>query len=420
MRISHTESEFTRHKQGVSKPILMEKEVRAFLSAVLGENTKKTYTVGLQAFEEFMGKEISEIIEQRREDFKSDDIAVKRKLERRVEQFYTWLIKKRGLKESSAYAYLAAVKSIMSFFDINLKLRTRKPRYHSNDFVPSVEQLREIYECGDLLEKTLISLATNIPMRINDFNEIRKSDILPLLDAKDFPVWFEFETRKSKTPMPCFITEDTMTLLRKYIKTLRDDNEYLFQGRGKQKLNEDSINRIIKNLAEKADIDTLGKNVRFHMFRKVFISAARNMIGLSDDQIKMLTGKAVKQDMDPYYVNVKLRPWFIKVSDELNLTRRSTTNHEKLGQLEEAIAQLQRESRNWKTVAETLDKRNERLEHDFEELTKKFEDLKEFLVKDMDLPNVIKRYYRYETVIEAIKDEYPEVAEMLKELSKDE
>ncbi len=89
------------------------------------------------------------------------------------------------------------------------------------------------------------------------------------------------------------------------MKTLRPDNEYLFQGRGKQKLNEDSINRMLKKLVKEKDIDTRGKHVRFHMFRKVFISVARNMIGLSDDQIKMLSGKRVKEDMDPYYVNIQ-------------------------------------------------------------------------------------------------------------------
>lgn len=47
--------------------------------------------------------------------------------------------------------------------------------------------------------------------------------------------------------------------------------------------------------------DSLGKRVRFHLFRKVVIFVGRNMIGLRDDQIKMLTGKVVKADMDPHY-----------------------------------------------------------------------------------------------------------------------
>lgn len=140
--------------------------------------------------------------------------------------------------------------------------------------------------------------------------------------------------------MPCFITEETMKLLRKYIKTLREDNEYLFQGRGEGKLDEDSINRTLKNLVKKADIETLGKRVRLYLFRKVFISVGRNLIGLSDDQIKMLTGKAVKEDMDAYYVNMKLRPWFIEIANQLRLT--PTKNNGRMGNLEEIIVKMEK------------------------------------------------------------------------------
>jgi len=73
-------------------------------------------------------------------------------------------------------------------------------------------------------------------------------------------------------------------------------------------------------LAKKADVDTRGLRVRFHLFRKVFISIARSMIGLSDDQIKMPTGKRVEGDMNPYYVNVELKPLFQKVSEKSKLT----------------------------------------------------------------------------------------------------
>lgn len=320
----------------------MEKEVQAFLDSILAKNTRKTYIRALEIFEEYTGQTISETIKQRRDDFRSDDITLRRRLDRKVEQFYVWLINKREMKPNTAYAYITGIKSIMSFYDVSLKLKIKRPRSRANDFVPSITQLREIYEIGNLTEKTIVAMATNIPLRINDFNEIKKSHVLPLLDAKEFPVWFEFETRKTKPVMPCFITEETMKLLRKYVKTLRDDNEYLFQGRGKTKLDEDSINRTLKNLVKKADIDTLGKRVRFHSFRKVFISVARNMIGLSDDQIKMLTGKAVKEDMDPYYVNLKLKPWFIEIANQLKLTGYSPKNHEKIGNLDEMVQLLAR------------------------------------------------------------------------------
>ena len=313
----------------------MEKEVKVFLDSVLAKNTRKTYIRALEIFEKYTKQTISEIIKRRREDFRSDDITLRRRLDRKVEQFYVWLINEKGLKPNTAYAYVTGIKSIMSFYDVNLKLKIKKRRSRTNDFVPSINQLREIYEIGNLTEKTIVAMVTHIPLRINDFNEIKKNHVLTLLDSEEFPVWFEYETRKTKTVMPCFIIEETMKLLRKYVKTLRDDNEYLFQGRGKNKLDEDSINRTLKNLVKKADVPTLRKRVRFHLFRKVFISVGRNMIGLSDDQIKMLTGKAVKEDMDPYYVNVKLKPWFIEIAKKLRLTGYPSENHDRMNSIEE-------------------------------------------------------------------------------------
>jgi hypothetical protein len=194
-----------------------------------------------------------------------------------------------------------------------------------------------MFEAGDMKEKALLALAVNVPMRINDYNELLKSDITPYLDATEFPIYFVKVTKKSKTPMPCFITEETMKLLRVYVKNLRDDNPYLWQGRGKKKLDEDSINRTLKNLVKTADINTMGLRVRFHLFRKTFIGVARSMIGLSDDQVKMLTGKRVKADMDPYYARVELRPLFTKVAERLRLTGYADTGNQRLDSIEQVI-----------------------------------------------------------------------------------
>lgn len=305
-----------------------------------------------------MGKSIAEIIKERRDDFKSDDITLRRQLDRKVEAFYAWLINQKGMKPNTTYAYITGIKSIMSFYDISLKIKVKKPRSRANDFVPAIQELREMYEVSNLTEKTILAMATNIPMRINDFNEIRKSWVLPLFDSEEFPVWFEYETRKTKTVMPCFITEETAKLLRKYIKTLKKDNNFLFQGRGKNKLDEDSINRTLRNLVKKADIDTRGKRVRFHMFRKVFISVGRNMIGLSDDQLKMLTGKAVKEDMDAYYVNMKPKPWFMEIANQLRLTGYTVKNHERVENLTKMVEVISKAFANMlmKSIKEEMKK----------------------------------------------------------------
>lgn len=70
----------------------MEKDVKDFLDSILAKSTRKGYIRALEVFEKYTGKTISEIIQLRRKDFASSDIAVKRRLDREVERFYVWLI----------------------------------------------------------------------------------------------------------------------------------------------------------------------------------------------------------------------------------------------------------------------------------------------------------------------------------------
>lgn len=335
IRIFNNEPQFIRPKNTATRPILMEAEVKDFVDSILSENTKKTYIRALELLEQFTGKTISQIIKERREDFRNDDPTVRRRLEREIEKFYVYLISSKKMCENSAYAYVVGIKSIMGFYDVSLKLKKvkrvpTKPR----DWVPSIDELRQLYEVADLRERALVALALNVPLRINDFSDTKKSEITPFLNATEFPASFIKMTTKKKALMACFITEDTINLLRTYIKTLKADNPFLFQGRGSRKLDEDSINRILRELVKDAQIDTLGLRVRFHLFRKVFIGVARSMIGLSDDQIKMLTGKRVKEDMSPYYVKVKLKPLFERVAEELKLIERAIGNDNRIDNVE--------------------------------------------------------------------------------------
>jgi len=80
----------------------METEVKEFLDSILAENTRKNYTRALEVFEEYMEKTISEIIKERREDFKSSDITLRRKLDRETERFYVWLINEKKVADNTA------------------------------------------------------------------------------------------------------------------------------------------------------------------------------------------------------------------------------------------------------------------------------------------------------------------------------
>ena len=80
----------------------MEAEVKDFVDSILSENTKKTYIRALELLEQFTGKTISQIIKERREDFRNDDPTVRRRLEREIEKFYVYLISSKKMCDNSA------------------------------------------------------------------------------------------------------------------------------------------------------------------------------------------------------------------------------------------------------------------------------------------------------------------------------
>jgi hypothetical protein len=74
----------------------MQSVVQDFFDSILEDNTGKSYVRALEVFEQYMGKSISEIIRQRREDFRNEDMTQRRNLERQVEAFRVWLINARA------------------------------------------------------------------------------------------------------------------------------------------------------------------------------------------------------------------------------------------------------------------------------------------------------------------------------------
>ena len=303
----------------------MQKEVTEFLESVGSHNTRKSYVRGLALFEEFSGRSISETLARRKKDKKKD-------LEREVERFYNWIIDEKKLNPNTSYNAVVSLKSILTFYDLSLKLKRGKcarvptmPR----DWIPSVGELRLMFSIGDLREKLILSMAKDVPLRINDFLSIKKSDLtevtVPSRDSGDTltqgPVYpsFMLRTQKTKTPMQCFISPESGDLLKIYLSSATRTNPFLFEGKHGKKLNEDSVNLLLKNLVKKAGISTESV-VRFHLFRKLFISVGASS-GLNVDILKMLTGKRVRADMSPYYQGVDLYQQWKKISEQLRLTQ---------------------------------------------------------------------------------------------------
>ena len=187
-----------------------------------------------------------------------------------------------------------------------------------------------MFEVANLKERTVLSLATDTGLRISDFLEIKKTD-LPLLDAEP-PIGFMLLTQKEKIPANCFLSHETVDLLKTYLPTLKKDNVYLFSSNGKSHISDEAISRMLTRLADRAQINLNGKSLTFHCFRKMFLSAAIDSgIGLTAG--KKLCGKAIARSDDTYLTTVNLKEKFLQLKKFLSIRQEAKSEGQQLEKL---------------------------------------------------------------------------------------
>jgi site-specific recombinase XerD len=123
-----------------------------WLSQILGEQTRKTYTRSLKLFKEFMHSNSTEdLINFRKRE---------RNFETRVIQFYKWLQESREITSNSARAYCIALQSLFSYVSLPLKLKNKLPKTHMKieSWRPSLENLQGLFRLGNVSVKAWLRL----------------------------------------------------------------------------------------------------------------------------------------------------------------------------------------------------------------------------------------------------------------------
>jgi len=356
----------------------MEMSVQEFLNSVSNPRTRKGYRFGLNKFVEWFGKPAEEILEMRQEDLtqKPNENLVEyrnraARFEKEIERFHSYLIEK-GYSINSARNMTLGIRQLFRYYQMPVVMRSgsrvSQTVQTTKNFPLTIEHVRKMFEVANLKERTILSVAVDTGLRISDFLTIKKTDLPPL--DKEPPVGFELLTQKEKIPAHCFLSQESVELLKTYLPTLRKKNNvYLFASNGKSHISDEAISKMLKRLAERAQIDLNGKRLSFHCFRKMFLSASIDSgIGLTAG--KLLCGKAVAKSDATYLTTVKLREKFIQLKRFLGLTEQPRIEAEKLESLKKAISKLQEELTVQKTITEAVSEENLKLKSEMEALHK--------------------------------------------------
>ena len=324
----------------------MKDRAEEFLDWVREHKTKNTFHVyefGLKKFLRFVGKSGTEIIQDAKKRFTSDDQQDKDYWKNKILDFKNSL-SKEGLTQNSARTNSTGAVSFFKFYGIVIMLEKDfwEVKATLNDFVPSIEQYRQMYQTGDIRAKLLISLGLDLAWRIGDITNIKKGDLPDL--AQEPPLPFEKVTEKEKVIGKSFLSAETVDLLKAYIPTLKPENEFLFQNGNGSSIQDQTVNDILQNLAKKSGLKIPnGKILRFHCFRKRFLSTCADC-SIDENLARILVGKAVEISKLTYLGEANLKNAWLKVKEKLSLTNgklKATmdTKDARIEQLEKELAQ---------------------------------------------------------------------------------
>ena len=164
----------------------MDMSVQEFLNSIPNKSTKKGYRFGLNKFVEWYGESAQEILRMRKEDLTQRDgenlIDYKNRaarFEKEIEKFHTYLLEKYSI--NSARGMTLGIRQLFRFYQMPVFMRTgskvSQTVQTTKNFPLTIEHVRKLFEVANLKERTILSLAVDLGLRISDFLSIKKTDL---------------------------------------------------------------------------------------------------------------------------------------------------------------------------------------------------------------------------------------------------
>jgi integrase len=353
----------------------LEMSVPEFLNSISNPRTRKGYRFGLNKFVEWFGKPAEEILAMRQEDLtqrQGENLVEYRnraaRFEKEIEKFHSHLLE-NGYSINSARNMTLGIRQLFRYYQMPVTIRSGSKVSQTvkttKNFPMTIEHVRKMFQAANLKERTILSLAVDTGLRISDFLAIKKTD-LPPLDTEP-PIAFTLLTQKEKIPAHCFLSKETVDQLKTYVPTLKKKNNlYLFASNGKNHISDEAVSKMLKRLAEKAQINLNRKSLTFHCFRKMFLSASIDSgIGLTAG--KKLCGKAIARSDDTYLTTVKLREKFIQLKKFLAIKQSPEIAGQQIEKLSSAVAKLAEELEQQKVLSQAVTSENLKIRREFKQ-----------------------------------------------------
>jgi len=348
-----------------------------FLDSYCNKSTRRMYRRGIELFCQWYGKNVDAILEERKDDLTPrpnesfvDSKQRASRYEKLLEKFHRWLLK-QGYKINTARTVCLGIMQLLRYYNMGITLRAGSPVSQTvittSDFILQPDHVRAMFHVAkDLRSKLLVSIGNDLGWRISDILSIKR-DELPNLNQEPLIEWIRI-TKKQKVAAKSCLSRTTVVLLKEYLATFPTDNPFLFNNRAQGHMDEETVTARIRDLARDAGIELGNMKLRWHCFRKMIISQAKN-IGTDPDIIKLMVGKSVKKSMLTYMTGVDVKTAFKNLQEVLgvrNFAQESEnivqTMEAEIKELKLALVRIQQDANAYKKGSEVLVERVAELE----------------------------------------------------------
>ena len=344
----------------------MELSLQEFLDSVSNKSTKKEYRWGIKLFCEWYGKSAEEILKERQDDLtqKAGENLIEfrnrsARFSKTLEKFHDYLLS-QDYSINTARNLIIGVRQLFRFYEMPVLIRNgskvSQTVESTSDFPLTIEAVRAMFQVADLRERVILSMATDLGLRIGDFLALKKAALPDL--SQEAPVSFVVMTEKKKVVAKGFLSSESVQLLQLYLPTLeKKENPYLFPSNSRSHISDEWLNNTLRSLASKAGIATGDKSLHFHLFRKMFLSAAIDS-GCGLTAAKMMCGKSIPKSDSTYLTTVNLKQKFLQLKRFLNIQEQPKIATEKLESLKSAMNKLQEDLTQQKLITDTISEGN--------------------------------------------------------------
>jgi hypothetical protein len=259
-------------------------EYRKYFSS--SKSSAQKSAMDLWRYCDWIGKEAEDLIAeyvQSRNDFgRLQDW--RRETKNNILRYYNEL-KAKGAKINHARTRVTGVLAFYSNNCEGIKGVTREldpVQIPDNEFKFNQEILRQLYFYGDAFEKTWLSCTVSLGYASIDFLALETDKIANLVkEAKDkhsdFIGFIGVSRSKTSVQPRSFLTPEAIENLSVYLRMLEKENNGRLPELLWNNASNDNLNDWLKALVRKANVDTYGREVRYHAIRKFVFDTLSKM-----------------------------------------------------------------------------------------------------------------------------------------------